>query len=823
MSDNPASREPSSPGQRSAMSDAGTPRQRSDYGTPSGRGRSSQPYSDMSRNGTPRGTPRQRANINNTGTGPRFVNTPRRENPPNEGAGPVPMEEEGEQVQRAVIWGTNVEVQAVERAFRQFFETFKENEDDDQPLYKRLMDTTNQEGLPFINVDCQHISKHDDGLYNKLVQFPTEVIPIMDVAAAGLFEEWFQSEPNYLTTRPFNLKKDVAMRDLNPDDVDKLVAVRGMVIRCTPIVPDMNVAFFRCMMCKATVEVNLKRGRILEPESCENCNSKNTMEIIHNRCEFQDKQVVKLQEAPEIIPAGQTPQTVLLVCYDEFVDVVQPGDRVEVTGIYRAQTMRPNKNHRTVRAIFKTTLDVVHFRKTDRSRLARTDLREADKNAAKLVDGQPDAERAEAKAAQMRELAQSPDIYDKLVSSIAPSIWGQEDIKRGILCQLFGGSSKNFEEHGFGRFRGDINILLCGDPSTSKSQFLTMVNKLATRGIYTSGKGSSSVGLTAYVTKDPDTNELVLESGALVLSDGGVCCIDEFDKMNETTRSVLHEAMEQQTISIAKAGIICTLNARTSILAAANPVDSAWDPKRSIIDNLQMPPTLISRFDLIFLVLDKVDEDMDRRLATHIVSLYDRSYSQSNAANALSLETLMEYIAYARTHIQPVISNEAAQELVEGYTEMRRAGQRSKTITATPRQLESLIRLSEALARMRFSQVVERVDVAEAIRLVQTALQKVALDPKTGMLNMDMINTGFSTRDRKAQEQLKELLDELHAQNKKSIRLGELLKMLHDLDKQDMYRDQQDLERTLKAVRAMEGHRGMPWRLETDTIVFGRH
>jgi len=296
-------------------------------------------------------------------------------------------------------------------------------------------------------------------------------------------------------------------------------------------------------------------------------------------------------------------------------------------------------------------------------------------------------------------------------------------------------------------------MLLCGDLGTSKSQLLSFVHKIAPRGVYTSGKGSSAVGLTAFVSKDPDTNDAVLESGALVLSDRGICCIDEFDKMSDFTRAVLHEVMEQQTVSIAKSGIVCSLNARTAVLASANPKESRYNPNISVVENIQLPPTLLSRFDLIYLVLDKPNEALDRRLGEHIVSLF--SDSPPAPKDVLTLEQLTSYITYARRVCRPHITDEAKLELIKGYLEMRRLGGQ-KTISATPRQLESLIRISEALARMRLQPEVGRREVAEALRLVRGALQTAAIDPRTGLVDMDMIDIGRSATSRKMTQQLAE-------------------------------------------------------------------
>eukprot|EP00164_Ancoracysta_twista_P008827 GFYU01012862.1.p1 GENE.GFYU01012862.1~~GFYU01012862.1.p1 ORF type:complete len:727 (-),score=252.45 GFYU01012862.1:299-2479(-) len=659
---------------------------------------------------------------------------------------------------------------AHKKQFREFIRNYRDGPDF---IYRNQIVQNYNLRRFYIEVELGHLQGYSQTLCQRIRRSPVETIPLFEEAAKDAISMFLGldiSEVHPIQVQIRSGANPIDIRRLNSEMVSRLVQIPGIIISASKPEAKATTLHLECKTCQDSKIVTVSSGlggakiprmcqkQTTDAETATNCGM-DPYQIVPDKGKYIDQQTMKLQEAPETVPTGELPRSVLLACNRYLVGRVVPGTRVTVHGIYTL-THKSNKRQTEGSIAIQTPyiqLVGIEVEEDGQGRVKRTFTPEEE--------------------AEFLKLSRSNDVFERLSKNIAPSIFGSADMKKALACLLFGGSRKMLPD-GM-RLRGDINVLLLGDPSTAKSQMLKFIEKVAPVCVYTSGKGSSAAGLTASVVREKGSGEFHLEGGAMVLADGGIVCIDEFDKMSDSTRSILHEAMEQQTVSIAKAGIICSLNARTSILAAANPIESRYNPRLSVVANIQLPPTLLSRFDLIYLVLDKPNEVDDRRLAKHLVSLYHEDYAQKNTSS-ISIETLTDYISYARMAIHPQITEEAGRRLTEGYVEMRRMSSNKKTITATPRQLESLIRLAEAHARMRYSEEVEVVDVDEAIRLMRVATQQAATDPRTGTIDMDLIATGQSAAERSETADLAREIRQLISGRQSSIKMNALMDLVRE-------------------------------------------
>ncbi|KAJ1344193.1 hypothetical protein BSLG_001333 [Batrachochytrium salamandrivorans] len=497
--------------------------------------------------------------------------------------------------------------------------------------------------------------------------------------------------------------KGISVRDIKATTVGKMVRVKGMVTRVSNVKPMVVVVAYSCDNCgheifQEVVSESVNPLVICTSESCRKNNVKGALHMQTRACKFIKFQELKLQELA--IPIGNIPRYMTVYLTESQTRSVSPGEMVYISGIVMPI---PFTGFRAMRAglITDTYLDAHYIEHVKQ----------------KYTDMLPTIELN----TQLQELTQTANVYHRLSQSIAPEIYGHDDIKKALLLLLVGGATKETSD-GM-KIRGDLNICLMGDPGVAKSQLLKYISKLAPRAVYTTGRGSSGVGLTASVMRDPVTDEMVLEGGALVLADNGIACIDEFDKMDESDRTAIHEVMEQQTISISKAGITTTLNARTSILAAANPQYGRYNPRMKPTDNINLPAALLSRFDLLFLLLDKPSIDDDLRLAQHVTFVHRALVHPPREDQMVPIELplLRYYVSLARK-VDPVVPAEVGDYLVNAYVNMRSKARELDDFQYTcARTLLSVIRLATATARLRFSAVVEITDVDEALRLTEVS------------------------------------------------------------------------------------------------------
>ncbi|XP_025066886.1 DNA replication licensing factor MCM7, partial [Alligator sinensis] len=494
--------------------------------------------------------------------------------------------------------------------------------------------------------------------------------------------------------------KPRVIRDVKADSIGKLVTVRGIVTRVAEVKPMMVVATYSCDQCGAETYQPIQAPTFMPlimcpSRECQTNRSGGRLYLQSRGSKFIKYQELKMQEHSDQVPVGHLPRSISVAVQGENTRLVQPGDHISVTGIF-LPLLRSGFRQIAQGLLSETYLEAHHIAKMNKS--------EEDEVAP-----------AELSEDELRQITEE-DFYEKLAASIAPEIYGHEDVKKALLLLLVGGVERS--PRGM-KIRGNINICLMGDPGVAKSQLLSYIDRLAPRSQYTTGRGSSGVGLTAAVLRDPVSGELALEGGALVLADRGVCCIDEFDKMLESDRTALHEAMEQQSISVAKAGVQATLNARCAVLAAANPAYGRYDTRRSLQHNLALPPALLSRFDLLWLLQDRPHRDNDLRLAQHITYVHQHSRQPPCTYQPLDMKLMRRYISMCKRR-QPAVPEALADYITAAYVEMRKEAWASPDATFTSaRTLLAILRLATALARLRLVDVVEKEDVNEAMRLME--------------------------------------------------------------------------------------------------------
>lgn len=624
-------------------------------------------------------------------------------------------------------------------------------------FYKNDILEAVREGRNFIVINYSLLERFDSEVADMVITKPQEFLDkanevVRDEAVKGSYEE---AEKIKIVVRIMGVPDShkLRIRDLRHYHIGRMIKVDGLVKRASDVTPQVEEAVFECS-CGNQIRILQKRKLFTYPEYCENCGKREKFKVIDRK--LFDVRGLRLEDILEDT-MGERPGQVTIILKDDLTTKkmqkkTDPGTRLRITGVLR-------EHHKVDKGGAKT-VDLEMF---------------IDVNFVESIDVDFDElEITENDVEDIHKLAKSPDVYERLVKSLAPSMYGMDEVKESIILQMFGGVPDSLPD-GI-KIRGDIHILLVGDPSVGKTQLLTLAASIVPRGRYVSGKGSSAAGLTATVVKDNEfVGGWVLEAGAMVLSNKGVICIDEFDKMSEEDQVNLHEAMSKQTVSIAKATISATLPAQTSVIAGANPKFSRFDPYKSMADQIDIPDTLLSRFDLKFVLRDVASKEMDEKMVEHIIRA---RLVKAEASPEIETSLLKKFIAYARQNSKPVITEKAARMMKEFYINLRENSGGRDAIPITLRQYEALIRLAQAAAKVRLDTEVREEDALRSIRLMEYSIRQLGFDPATGKIDIDKTEARVSSSQRNAIMSAMDVVLDLTSRHGNQIPRDELIREL---------------------------------------------
>jgi replicative DNA helicase Mcm len=631
---------------------------------------------------------------------------------------------------------------ALSDALERFLKSFRTASGEE--IYRSRISQMIATGRKSLVVDYNDIMLHNYELANLVRSDPDRVIPSFRKAT---YESLRTENPSYaesirrdLNVRIRNLHDKVPIRNISTEHLDQLISLAGIVVRTSDVKPLAVEAAFKCVKCGHINKVPQTKMILRRPRGCEECDEKKMFELIEKETVFIDYQIIRMQELPEELPPSQLPQSFDVSFVGDLVNICRPGDRVILTGIVRAEPEYTQGKGRQL-TLFRSSIEG---------------------NFVEIIGKEPEETQiTKEDEARIKSISKEQNAYKRLIESMAPAIHGNDTLKEAVLLMTIGSPRQTLPDGT--TIRGDINVLLVGDPGTAKSELLKYAARTAPRGLYTSGRGSTAAGLTAAVVREKN-GMMMLEAGAVVLADLGVASIDEFDKMRNEDRSALHECMEQQTVSVAKGGIVATLNARTSILAAANPVFGKYDEYRNIAENVNLPIPLLTRFDLIFVIRDKPDRSQDEELAKHVLALHRRG--EYVKVPAIDFDLLRKYLSYAKK-INPKLTPEAENMILDYYLRMRGIGSDSM-ITVTARQLEGLIRLATARARVLLKEEVTEDDAMQAISLMRRMFETVGVDVKTGKVDLGVLH-GKPLSERNLLELALDVFKQLEGPNKNPV------------------------------------------------------